>query len=773
MLLEQETQNRYRLIIISDKIAALDNLIPSQGLIVPKHAKQQVQEFIKKSSNHEIQINSEIGDIEIPSIAGNPQCCIHLFPIGDGLKVNLGVRPFSDQGPFYKAAQGSVSIIASIKTEEGEIKQRANRDFEAERQCAEQLLRHCPALTSQDMGESEWRFEEVEDCLEVLSELENYKNAQLEWPQGQTLKVQQTVSFNNLSMRINGEGNWFEYDGDIELNDGQVLSMSVLLGLLEAGENGRFVKLDNGEFIALTANFKKRLEELKAMSEGNRVFHLGSKVLDDIAEQAHDLRSDSAWKQQVSTLQSMNKHYPKVPRTLQAELRDYQREGYQYLSRLSHWHIGACLADDMGLGKTIQTITLLLEQASKGPALVIAPTSVCFNWIDELTKFAPNLNLYSLHTEDREGCVQGLRKRSILICSYGLLNQVGDLLIEKEWQTVVLDEAQAIKNSQTKRWKCVTQLKANCRIALTGTPIENHLGELWSIFRFLNPGLLGSEKSFQQRFATPIEKNNDLPAKNALKQLVKPYILRRLKSEVLDELPLKTEQTIIIEPSEEEMAFYEALRRQALERISHLEQQDGKKRFSILSEITKLRQACCHSMLIDDSMNLDNSKVKIFLEIIKELIENNHRALVFSQYVRYLDKIKESLDKEGIEYQYIDGQTPAKKRRQSVEAFQAGNGDLFLLSLKAGGTGLNLTAADYVIHLDPWWNPAVEDQASDRAHRIGQQRPVTIYRLIVKNTIEEKIIKMHQEKRDLATDLLSGGDVSGKLTEDELIELIA
>ena len=264
-----------------------------------------------------------------------------------------------------------------------------------------------------------------------------------------------------------------------------------------------------------------------------------------------------------------------------------------------------------------------------------------------------------------------------------------------------------------------------------------------------------------------------MPAKNALKQLVKPYILRRLKSEVLDELPLKTEQTIIIEPSEEEMAFYEALRRQALERISHLEQQDGKKRFSILSEITKLRQACCHSMLIDDSMNLDNSKVKIFLEIIKELIENNHRALVFSQYVRYLDKIKESLDKEGIEYQYIDGQTPAKKRRQSVEAFQAGNGDLFLLSLKAGGTGLNLTAADYVIHLDPWWNPAVEDQASDRAHRIGQQRPVTIYRLIVKNTIEEKIIKMHQEKRDLATDLLSGGDVSGKLTEDELIELIA
>jgi SNF2 family DNA or RNA helicase len=286
--------------------------------------------------------------------------------------------------------------------------------------------------------------------------------------------------------------------------------------------------------------------------------------------------------------------------------------------------------------------------------------------------------------------------------------------------------------------------------------------------------LLGTPKIFQQRFVYPIEKNKDPFIKGALKELVKPYILRRLKSEVLTELPAKTEQTIIIEPSEEEMAFYEALRRQALERISNLNGlAANNKRFSILAEITKLRQACCHSSLVDGSIELDNSKIKVFLEIVEELIENNHRALVFSQYVRYLSKIKETLATTSIKYQYIDGQTSIKDRQRAVEEFQAGSGDLFLLSLKTGGVGLNLTAADYVIHLDPWWNPAVEDQASDRAHRLGQQKPVTIYRLIIKDSIEEKIINMHKEKRDLATDLLSGGDVSGKMSEEELLELIA
>ena len=337
----------------------------------------------------------------------------------------------------------------------------------------------------------------------------------------------------------------------------------------------------------------------------------------------------------------------------------------------------------------------------------------------------------------------------------------------------ILDEAQAIKNSETKRWKYATQLNSQCRVALTGTPIENHLGELWSIFRFLNPGLLGSLSFFQQRFSGPIEKYRDPIAKRALKNLVSPYILRRTKSEVLLELPPKIEQSILIEPTTEETAFYEAVRVKALERIHQLEpSENNTKRFSILAEISRLRQACCHASLVDEEMMIESSKVKTFLTLAKNIIDNKHKALIFSQFVRYLSKIKEVLDQENIAYQYLDGSTSIKERQRAVEDFQAGTGDLFLISLKAGGTGLNLTAADYVIILDPWWNPAVEDQASDRAHRMGQQRPVTVYRLIMKNSIEEKIITLHKNKKDLAADLLSGSDMSGKITEEELVGLI-
>ena len=249
-------------------------------------------------------------------------------------------------------------------------------------------------------------------------------------------------------------------------------------------------------------------------------------------------------------------------------------------------------------------------------------------------------------------------------------------------------------------------------------------------------------------------------------------MLRRTKSQVLSELPPKIEQSIYIEPSNEELAFYEAVRQRALDNIAAMKDKENK-RFSILAEITRLRQACCHSSLVDENVNLENSKLTAFLELVQDLIENNHKVLVFSQYVRYLEIVKNVLDDNNIEYQYIDGSTPINQRKTSVAEFQAGNGgDVFLISLKAGGTGLNLTAADYVIILDPWWNPAVEDQAADRAHRMGQQRPVTVYRLIMKNSIEEKIIHMHKDKRDLAGDLLSGQDVSGKLSEDDLIGLM-
>lgn len=775
LFLEKETANSYRVIDFSTDAVAMSQIISGQGIVVPMSAKEKVLEIVHHAKSG-IRILSDITDENMPTISGNATCCIHFLPLQEGLKINIWVRPFGDVGPYYRAAHGQNTIIAIINTDGADIKQKAIRDFTAERANVASLLQHCPTLEEFDNQCHEFCVEDIEKCLDIILEFDEYKKKhaiKIEWPKGQSLKIKQSVSFNNLSLSIKGQQNWFEYDGKLVIDQDQVLDMKSLMGLLEQ-DFGRFIKLSDGEFIALTDNFKKQLEELKRLSEGNKIYNLGSGALLELATNAELVTSDASWSTHLERLRCMEKHQPIVPSTLQATLRDYQEVGFAYLSRLAHWEIGACLADDMGLGKTVQTIALMLEQANNGPCLVIAPTSVCFIWQEELLKFAPTLNVYNFNDNtDRSKLISSLDKMDVLICSYGLLNQEGDSLVDKAWQLIVLDEAQSIKNANTLRWQYATKLNGKCRIALTGTPIENHLGELWSIFRFLNPGLLGSMQSFQNRFAIPIERARDPIAKRALKNLIAPYLLRRMKSEVLQELPAKTEQSILIEPTAEESAFYEAVRLKALERIKALNtSQDRSQRFSILAEISRLRQACCHSSLVDENIQLESSKIKTFLTLVNNLIENKHKVLVFSQYVRYLKKVQEILACAKISYQYLDGTTPAKDRKAAVDAFQAGAGDVFLISLKAGGTGLNLNAADYVIILDPWWNPAVEDQASDRAHRIGQQRPVTVYRLIMQHTIEEKILKLHQDKRDLASDLLSGGDMSGKITEEELIELI-
>jgi SNF2 family DNA or RNA helicase len=309
------------------------------------------------------------------------------------------------------------------------------------------------------------------------------------------------------------------------------------------------------------------------------------------------------------------------------------------------------------------------------------------------------------------------------------------------------------------------RLKADFRIALTGTPLQNHLGEIWNLFNFINPGLLGSLQYFTDTFVKP---GNELARKH-LKKMIAPFILRRTKTAVLDELPPKTEILKRVQLSAKETAFYEMLRQQALEKLSGA---DESKHIQVLAEITRLRQASCNPLLIDPKIDIPSSKLNTFLDIVAELLENKHRALVFSQFVTHLAIIREALDKQGVTYQYLDGSCSQVQRQNAVKAFQSGNGELFLISLKAGGLGLNLTAADYVIHMDPWWNPAIEDQASDRAHRIGQQRPVTIYRLIAENTIEEKIVELHNHKRDLAEQMLEGSDMAARLSVKDMVAMI-
>jgi SNF2 family DNA or RNA helicase len=359
----------------------------------------------------------------------------------------------------------------------------------------------------------------------------------------------------------------------------------------------------------------------------------------------------------------------------------------------------------------------------------------------------------------------------VLVASYALLQQDSEQLTAINWGSVILDEAQFIKNPHSARAKTAFELNSVCRVALTGTPIENHLGDLWSIFHFLNPTLLGSYKQFFQRFLRPIERDKDFDQREQLKNLVRPFMLRRMKGQVLDDLPPLTTVRHEIQLSKEESVRYTLLCKQIHEKLRTAH---GKRQYKleVLAEITRLRRFCCHPRLVFPDASLDASKLQALIELCHELIENGHRALVFSQFVDFLDLVREQLEEQQISYQYLDGATPRHAREASVQAFQQGQGDLFLISLKAGGFGLNLAAADYVIQLDPWWNPAVEAQATDRAHRIGQTRPVTVYRLMTKNTIEDRMDELGRDKQALARSLLEGSDIAASLSAAQLEDML-
>jgi len=770
--LEAETPGRYRVIEFPKKLLAVQEILGARGLTVPAAARDKLIAMIQRNSPA-LPIRAEIAEVAAPGIEGQPGPVIQLLPFDSGLKLSLVVRPFGAQGPAYVAGLGGRSVLATV----GGQQQRATRDLPREIAERTALIEACPTLRDRggpDMHELV--IDDLDGSLELLLELRAYTGPlTIEWPEGRTMRVS-PVTAGNMKLRVARDRDWFNVDGTVALDEDQVLEMRFLLDRLDQIQ-GRFVPLGDGRFVALTRQLQAQLQRLAAVSEpnktGRRVHKLGAPALDAVLEDAGGVKSDAAWKQHVAAIRAAEGWTPVLPAGLQAELRDYQVEGFVWLSRLARWGAGACLADDMGLGKTVQAIAVMLDRAAGGPIVVVAPTSVCPNWEAEIARFAPTLTTHRLPvTGDRAAVVAGLGPRDVLICSYGLLHQTADALGAIDWQMAILDEAQAIKNADTKRAQAVQNLRAGFRLALTGTPVENYLDELWSLFNFVNPGVLGSREGFQKRFARPIERDRDPHARQALRALIRPFLLRRTKAAVLSELPPRTEQTLSVEMAEPERAFYEALRQRSLERIAALNEPAGRRKIQILAEITRLRRACCNPALIDAAAGVASGKLATFMELVEDLIRNRHKALVFSQFVGHLELVRAALDAREIKYEYLDGSTPSAERQRGVASFQAGSADLFLISLRAGGTGLNLTAADYVVHLDPWWNPAVEDQASDRAHRIGQERPVTIYRLIMQDSIEERILRLHRDKRDLASELLDGTETAARLSEDELLELI-
>ncbi|MDE0510975.1 MAG: DEAD/DEAH box helicase [Gammaproteobacteria bacterium] len=759
----------------------LFNIIPPEGLELPAAARERMLEAVA-GLTAAVRVQGAISETAetIKQIAADPQPWVKLEPRGSGLHVELVVEPAPHTATYMEPGLGGATVFANRN---GETVQ-AQRDLKAERTAVQELIAACPLLAALGGGQRSIALSEPLDCLELLEQVHT-AGARCLWPGAESFKIAARAQPNALKLNVKSAAEWFQASGQLEIDQDRVLGLRDLFALLDKQPDARFLKLEDGEFIALTTSFRRQLDDLRSLStpaaQGSVRFHaMTAPALQDFLEQTN-LDAAGGWHKLCARLRDAQAFEPQLPGTLQAELRPYQLEGFRWLARLSRWGAGACLADDMGLGKTVQALALLLQRAPDGPALVVAPTSVCANWVHEARRFAPTLNVlsYTGLSDARAKALEAAGPFDLVVTTYGLLHIDADALTGVEWHSAVLDEAQAIRNPATKRARAARKLKAGFRLVTTGTPIQNNLTDLYSLFSFINPGLLGSMEQYRRNFALPIEKDVDPDARARLRRLIAPFVLRRLKTEVLDDLPERTEIILHVEMSAEEAAVYEALRQRAVEDLESLPAQqanEGERKLQVLAHLTRLRLACCNPRLVgevDASGSIPaSSKLETFAETLDELLANRHKALVFSQFVKHLKLVEEYLAKAGVSYQYLDGSTPARTREKRIAAFQAGAGDVFLISLKAGGVGLNLTAADYVIHLDPWWNPAAEDQASDRAHRIGQTRPVTIYRLVTQGTIEEQIVDLHHHKRDLADRLLEGADAPARLNAEELLNLL-
>ena len=737
------------------------------GMVIPESGGEQLRAAIDGAARH-FTVHSEIAT-GAPEAPGDTMLRAELAPHGVGLRLHLAVRPFGGQGPRYTPGRGSMRVFARI----GEQSQAVLRNLHAERSALDTVLGALEEFAV-DADTLDAQCDDPAQCLALVEALQALpEQVSIEWPAGVKFRISRTYSTSDLQVTLNRRHDWFSASGGLTLDDGEVLELRRLIESAR-GRHGRFIALGDGGYVALSEELRRRIEELALLDDaatGPAQLPLSAALAIAAATDGAQLQPGKEWTATLARIEEAQSLDPVPPSTLQAELRPYQLDGYKWLARLAHWGGGACLADDMGLGKTVQAIAVLLARAPEGPALVVAPTSVCQNWIDEVRRFAPTLKIQLFEGATRKNLIEAAGAFDVLVCSYTLLQQEVEAFSARQWHSLVLDEAQAVKNFSTKRAQAVLALQADFRIAATGTPVENRLEELWMLLRFLNPGLLGSRERFNQRFAGPIERG-DGDVRMHLRRFIAPFILRRTKAEVLSELPPRTEITLTIEPEAEEQAFHEALRRSALDALADQSKPPQQRRFQVLAELMRVRRACCDPTLVAPDARVGSAKLDAFAELVQELIANRHKALVFSQFVDYLSLLRVRLDELGVRYQYLDGSTPAAERSARIRAFQGGDGDLFLISLRAGGVGLNLTAADYVIITDPWWNPAVEDQAASRAHRMGQERPVTVYRLAMKDSIEERIMNLHAEKRALADSLFSGEEFGGAWSVEDLVKLL-
>ncbi|MDN5964248.1 MAG: DEAD/DEAH box helicase, partial [Actinomyces sp.] len=593
----------------------------------------------------------------------------------------------------------------------------------------------------------------------------------------------------SVQMEVRAEGaDWLDLEVRVEVADVEV-PMAALVRALTLGEellflpDGTFAHLDDPALDHL----RRLLEEAAGLSDQRRsslrVPRVRLSWWEELLQLGVVQAGEHAWFQTVHDAVAHPPEPATVPAGLRATLRSYQVEGFQWLARLRRSGLGGVLADDMGLGKTVQVLAMVLDErehpgaalvgggaaapatppgadGDRAPWLVVAPTSVVANWVAEAQRFAPDLHVVAIEaTAARRGLdlAEAVRGADVVVTSYALLRLEEQDYADLGVRAVVLDEAQNAKNHTSRTFAAVKKVGASQVFAITGTPMENHLGELWSMFALTAPGLLGTPQQFSQTFRRPLEHGEDAGGEllSRLRRRIAPFLLRRTKEDVALDLPPKQEQVLDVELAPAHRHVYDRLLQKERQRVLGLAEDLEHHQVEVLAALTRLRQLAIDPSLVDEGATAPSSKMEVLLPLLGRAAEEGHRVLVFSQFTRYLRRIAQRLEKAGIAYSYLDGTTP--RRAQVIRGFAEGDDPVFLISLKAGGVGVNLAMADYAVLVDPWWNPAAEAQAVDRAHRIGQTRPVHVYRLVARDTIEEKVLALQQRKRDLAEGVLAGG----------------
>ncbi|MCI5604928.1 MAG: DEAD/DEAH box helicase [Clostridia bacterium] len=570
------------------------------------------------------------------------------------------------------------------------------------------------------------------------------------------------------------------YNSDINLLEAGFesnLSYEQICGILNAVKTKRrFYRLSNGRFLDLTDNDSRSVFNLlEQLDFTNSELKEHSKYIPAYKALYLDAVSGiDKDKSFVDYIEKIKNVEPKIPEELKGVLRPYQIDGVKWMSQLSQFGFGGVLADDMGLGKTLQVIAYVHGKKPDMPALIVTPSALTYNWLSEIKRFTPDATVLIIDgsKEEREKLIAKIHDYEFIITSYPILRRDINMYRDIEFSYCFIDEAQHIKNAKTMNARSVKKINAKRRFALTGTPVENSLMELWSIFDFAMRGYLYDAHEFRARYEYPIIKEKDEVSAADLKTRIKPFILRRMKAEVLNELPEKIENTIYADLTAEQKKMYSAYLAMAKDRTIALLNEGGRGKMQILTLLMRLRQICCHPSLFDENYKNESGKLELLMELIENAVDSGHRLLIFSQFTSMLSIIRSELDRKKIPSFYLDGHTPSYERAELADRFNGGERDVFLISLKAGGTGLNLVGADTVIHYDPWWNPAVTDQASDRAYRIGQTRAVQVIRLAARGTIEEKILKLQEAKRMLADEVVRVNNENfSSLTNEEILAL--